>query len=522
MQPRPAPNMGTHYAHIPNSASTGPRRGPTRIYREILAKVGSGPLPGQLDAVAADAFGYFGIRHADHIEKVLNRAAARWACITSKSQREDAFSGERVPLMVRHFEGVTEVRPVFKFSKSKPPPLREGETVTHFSKKSRSRLLDKCRKMRKSGLPLPFFATLTYHQNFQDARAAKRHLNAFFQRFRRLAGAEFRYIWKLEPQKRGAAHFHLALFLPADVLASLRAGMATEAGADWKRVLRGIQTAKTDAEKSPELWALRIHIGRVWAEITAAVNARPVPYTALRWNGGKPEPAAGWIGPPSDREPAAVNVEFRPSVQHELYGTNVRPCENWEAFTGYAAKYTGKTVTADQVAAAGPAWDSPGRFWGFSRNFDFAALFEGLTTYEQGDQVREMADRMNDHELATVARQCVSRIEYLIDQTPKRKRERNRIAERLSHYQRRIAAAVEKWAYNKGKISQGYYLKFQVKHGTAAEIRAEMVQMSTPADFYAAASERIREALRHIPDFPEVGLPPDSENYLTFPEKGLN
>jgi hypothetical protein len=54
---------------------------------------------------------------------------------------------------------------------------------------------------------LPAFVTLTYPDKFPEPGQSKRHLKMFFQRMRR----SFAHgsIWKLEPQERGAPHYHL-------------------------------------------------------------------------------------------------------------------------------------------------------------------------------------------------------------------------------------------------------------------------------------------------------------------------
>jgi hypothetical protein len=58
---------------------------------------------------------------------------------------------------------------------------------------------------------LPFFVTLTYPSSFPDARSSKRHIKMFFQRFNR-AFPGHGAIWKLEPQQRGAPHYHLLVW----------------------------------------------------------------------------------------------------------------------------------------------------------------------------------------------------------------------------------------------------------------------------------------------------------------------
>jgi hypothetical protein len=85
--------------------------------------------------------------------------------------------------------------------------------ITHFSRKSRKRLIDlfasfdaKKRQARK-----PLFITMTYQKNMQDYQRAKRDLKVFVQRLR------YHYpgcagVWRMELQGRGAIHFHLMLF----------------------------------------------------------------------------------------------------------------------------------------------------------------------------------------------------------------------------------------------------------------------------------------------------------------------
>jgi hypothetical protein len=56
------------------------------------------------------------------------------------------------------------------------------------------------------------FVTLTYHNNWQG-RDVKRDLDSYIKRIRRYF-PEVAYLWRLEPQRRGAPHFHVLLFFP--------------------------------------------------------------------------------------------------------------------------------------------------------------------------------------------------------------------------------------------------------------------------------------------------------------------
>ena len=79
--------------------------------------------------------------------------------------------------------------------------------VKGFSVASRRRLLQLVRSI-KLDAELPLFITLTYPETFPDAKSSKKHLDTFFKRFNRAFPAHGS-IWKLEPQKRGAPHYHL-------------------------------------------------------------------------------------------------------------------------------------------------------------------------------------------------------------------------------------------------------------------------------------------------------------------------
>jgi len=82
--------------------------------------------------------------------------------------------------------------------------------ITQFSRQSRKRLLDLLGSIDKEQKPI--FVTLTYPGEFTtDSRQWKRDLDNFFKRMRRKAPGSSA-IWKLEPQKRGAPHFHLFIW----------------------------------------------------------------------------------------------------------------------------------------------------------------------------------------------------------------------------------------------------------------------------------------------------------------------
>jgi hypothetical protein len=56
------------------------------------------------------------------------------------------------------------------------------------------------------------FLTLTYHKDYPTARASKSHLDTLLKRFERHWGPRAMF-WKIEPQGRGAPHFHLLILM---------------------------------------------------------------------------------------------------------------------------------------------------------------------------------------------------------------------------------------------------------------------------------------------------------------------
>jgi hypothetical protein len=79
--------------------------------------------------------------------------------------------------------------------------------VKGFSFASRRRLMYTIAKIRLDA-ELPMFITLTYPNKFPSPMESKKHLVRFIKRLRR-AFPEIGFIWKLEPQERGAPHYHI-------------------------------------------------------------------------------------------------------------------------------------------------------------------------------------------------------------------------------------------------------------------------------------------------------------------------
>jgi hypothetical protein len=95
-----------------------------------------------------------------------------------------------------------------------PPPERASRgAASTLSKASRKRLLRKLASIDHDKLKcMPLFVTLTYPGQYtDDHKQWKRHLDNICKRLQRRYPAAA-IVWKLEPQQRGAPHFHLLLF----------------------------------------------------------------------------------------------------------------------------------------------------------------------------------------------------------------------------------------------------------------------------------------------------------------------
>lgn len=82
--------------------------------------------------------------------------------------------------------------------------------IKGFSRQSRHRLMEKIGSIRRDA-ELPNFVTLTYPAEFPTVARAKRDLKVFLQRLER-AFPQAGGIHKLEPQERGAPHYHMLVW----------------------------------------------------------------------------------------------------------------------------------------------------------------------------------------------------------------------------------------------------------------------------------------------------------------------
>lgn len=83
--------------------------------------------------------------------------------------------------------------------------------VSGFSKASRKRAMHALGKYDRAEVAQALFVTLTYPADYPDGRKAKRDWDVFVKRLRRKY-PKVGLFWRMEPQKRGAPHFHALVF----------------------------------------------------------------------------------------------------------------------------------------------------------------------------------------------------------------------------------------------------------------------------------------------------------------------
>ena len=114
-----------------------------------------------------------------------------------------------------------------------PPMAGERGNVEGFSRASRKRMFDLLHELE---FEKATFVTLTYGGDYPtDGREVKRHLREYRRRFEHRWG-RVPAVWRLELQRRGAAHFHIMYldcpFIPVGELSLL-----------WHRVIKSSDAA---------------------------------------------------------------------------------------------------------------------------------------------------------------------------------------------------------------------------------------------------------------------------------------
>lgn len=172
--------------------------------------------------------------------------------------------------------------------KASKPGIREQVggggrgTVYGFSKQSRRRLLQKIATLCQDAMPI--FVTLTYPSDFPlDAAQWKKHFDKWCKRLHRkypYAGL----IWRLEPQKRGAPHYHclvygLAMRLDGEIHSWFHTSWYECVGSgDLKHLRRGV-----DLRMCQGMAAVRKYVGKYLGKVQAATRIVSADGEVLDW-----------------------------------------------------------------------------------------------------------------------------------------------------------------------------------------------------------------------------------------------
>ena len=270
--------------------------------------------------------------HSPAAEKLNEKSHGKF--LDGKAAREKA---RRVRL---HYEGTLiriEGIPGWEPYENEKAPKRG--TIGGYSCKSRSRMLALVSSLNAKILPL--FVTLTYpHEWDKDPLAWKSDLDVFGKWFlRKYAFASF--VWKLEPQKRGASHFHLLVYgIPylAWQIVAVR----------WAEIVNECKLPKNFPTEKGKMGAFLFR---------------------------------AWIG---------ETVENSRVADHVAAGVRVEPIRSRNGVMRYCSKnYMGKEFALPE------GWENVGRFWGVvgRKNLPGSKVMEVEISREAFAKVRRTARR---------------------------------------------------------------------------------------------------------------------------------
>lgn len=182
----------------------------------------------------------------------------------NNTERENTHQIAIEPAKLETWRGASRIK--ISHEKIQIPQRGGGQrgAVTLFSRQSRKRLLDTLAEIDKTEKPL--FLTLTYPSKFAaDARVWKNDLEKFYKRMKRKFPAAS-FIWKLEPQKRGAPHFHLFVWgMSYDALFiwARRAWFETVGSGDEKHLMAGTRVEKVRSWRGVRSYASK-YMGKIF------------------------------------------------------------------------------------------------------------------------------------------------------------------------------------------------------------------------------------------------------------------
>jgi len=161
------------------------------------------------------------------------------------------------------------------------PPLAPSVRgkVSGFSLKSRKRLMCKLAAVdwsayaadgKRSDLGRGLFVTLTYPGDYPNNRGRiKRDLECFHHRLKRAFPGFSSAVWKVELQKRGAAHFHVVIFFDESISARVfrswarRAWFQVVGSGDRRHLRRGVDARAIYGQGQRLLAYLSKYLGKI-------------------------------------------------------------------------------------------------------------------------------------------------------------------------------------------------------------------------------------------------------------------
>lgn len=153
-------------------------------------------------------------------------------------------------------------------------------------KKSAARAKAQCRLVCKTMLVNSLW-TLTYKANVTDRDLVLRHLKEFIRRVKRVI-PDFRYVWTLEHQKRGAYHVHMGTHSLPRVF--LRGGVPVKSWDLMRRIWRSITgelEGNFDEAKNRREWHRKGSMQRSAAAIELTLAAVGDRITSTWWDQGR-------------------------------------------------------------------------------------------------------------------------------------------------------------------------------------------------------------------------------------------